>query len=135
MMTTAIAEDLAIQYDLRASFAGAETANGRIVVQVQNLSGHPLSDLTLRLAGQTHGRITGPVQESIDLAAGESRRLEGEFVLDATALASAEPLQWLVIYDDAAGFAHQEAVRGTAASTLAAHASLPTVSQPDAGLR
>jgi hypothetical protein len=133
--TTAVAGELAIQYDLRPSFAGAETANGRIEVQVRNLSGHPLSALTLRLSNQARGRITGPVQESIDLAAGESRRLEGEFVLDATALASAEPLEWLVIYDDAAGFAHQETVRGTAVGSVAAHASVSTVPQPDADQR
>jgi len=54
--TTAVAGELAIQYDLRPSFAGAETANGRIEVQVRNLSGHPLSALTLRLSNQTRGR-------------------------------------------------------------------------------
>ena len=87
-------------------------ANGRIVVQVTNLSAHPVAGLTLRLADPTQGRLTGAVQEEIALQAGESRRLEGEFALKVGALAPGHRLDWLVVYDDPGGFARQQMVRG-----------------------
>ena len=123
---------VAIQYRLLTSFAGAETANGRIIVNITNLSGRPLSDLTLRLADQGRGRITGPVQESISLAAGETRRLEGDFVLDVAALDPARALEWIVVFSDAAGFAHQAMVRAdpALAATLDADARAAAPSLP-----
>ena len=106
------ARDWDIKYSLLPAFAGAEMANGRIVVQVTNLSAHPVAGLTLRLADQTQGRLTGAVQEEIDLKAGESRRVEGEFALKVDALAPGHHLDWLVVYDDPGGFARQQMVRG-----------------------
>ncbi len=106
------ARDWEVRYSLLPAFAGAEMANGRIVVQVTNLSAHPVAGLTLRLADQTQGRLTGAVQEEIDLKAGESRRLEGEFALKVGALAPGHRLDWLVVYDDPGGFARQQMVRG-----------------------
>jgi hypothetical protein len=109
---TASATDVAIRYQLVTDFAGAETVNGRIVVTVTNRSAHELSDLTLRLADPAQGRITGPVQEELELAAGETRRLEGDFVLNVAALSPGRELDWIVVFSDADGFAQQELVRG-----------------------
>lgn len=107
----AASPELSIRYQLVTRFAGAETANGRIVVTVTNLSPRPIADLTLRLADASRGRITGKVQENLELAAGESRTLEGEFVLNVEALTPERPLDWLVVYSDPEGFAHQALVR------------------------
>jgi hypothetical protein len=103
---------LSIHYSLLTSFAGAETAYGRIVVNVVNHTDYTLADVTLRLPDPAGGRLTGPLQEEFDLASGESRRLEGDFVLPAAALAPGQALQWLVVYSDAGGFAQQQYVRG-----------------------
>jgi hypothetical protein len=125
-------DDVAIQYRLLTSFAGAERANGRIVVNITNLSGRPLSDLTLRLADQGRGRITGPIQENISLAAGETRTLEGDFVLDVAAIDPGRALEWIVVFSDAAGFAHQAMVRADPmlAAALDADARAPARSHP-----
>lgn len=120
--------EVAVRYQLLTDFAGTETANGHIRLAVTNVSGRALTDLTLRLADSQIGRVTGPVQETQDLAAGETRRLEGEFVLDVGALATRAPLDWLVVYSDAQGFAHQAFVRGEPATLL-----VPDRGQPPSG--
>jgi hypothetical protein len=68
--------------------------------------------VTVRLADPAVGKLTGPVQESVELAAGESRQLEGEFVLDSAVVSAARPLDWIVVATEAAGFAQQALVRG-----------------------
>jgi hypothetical protein len=81
------------------------------VVTVTNLSARPLADVTLRLADASLGRITGAVQDNLELAAGETRTLEGEFVFDVAALAPGHPPDWRVVYSDAEGFAQRALVR------------------------
>ena len=103
---------IAVQYRLLTEFAGTQKSGGRITVLLTNRSPHALSKVTLRLADPAVGKLTGPVQESIELAAGESRQLEGEFVLDSAVVSAAKPLDWIVVATESAGFAQQTLVRG-----------------------
>lgn len=106
------APTVAVQYRLLTEFAGTQKSGGRITVTLTNRSPHALNKVTVRLADPSLGKLTGPVQESIELAAGESRQLEGEFVLDSAVVSAARPLDWIVVATEAAGFAQQTLVRG-----------------------
>jgi hypothetical protein len=99
-------------YQLATEFAGTEKAGGRIAVTLVSDSSRALAEVTVRLADLGVGRPTGPVQEELDLAAGETRRVEGEFVLDSNLLRVARPLEWIVVYTDPQGFAPQKVVTG-----------------------
>lgn len=112
--TAGVPANVSVQYKLVTAFAGAERAGGKIIVAVTNHSALPLANITLRLADPSLGRITGPVQEDLVLAAGETRKVEGQFVLNATLVGSAQPLDWIVVYSDEQGFAQQLIVRGEA---------------------
>jgi hypothetical protein len=103
---------IAVQYRLLTEFAGTQKSGGRITVTLTNRSPHALSKVIVRLADPGLGKLTGPVQESVELAAGESRQLEGEFVLDSAVVSAARPLDWIVVATEAAGFAQQTLVRG-----------------------
>jgi hypothetical protein len=103
---------VAVQYRLLTEFAGTQKSGGRITVTLTNRSSHALSKVTVRLADPAVGKLTGPVQESVELAAGESRQLEGEFVLDSAVVSAARPLDWIVVATESAGFAQQTLVRG-----------------------
>jgi hypothetical protein len=103
---------VAVQYRLLTEFAGTQKSGGRITVTVTNRSPHALSKVTVRLADPALGKLTGPVQESVELAAGESRQLEGDFVLDSAVVSAAKPLDWIVVTTESAGFAQQTLVRG-----------------------
>jgi hypothetical protein len=103
---------VAVQYRLLTEFAGAQKSGGRITVTLANRSPRALSQVTVRLADPALGKLTGPVQESVELAAGESRQLEGEFVLDSAVVSTARPLDWIVVATESAGFAQQTLVRG-----------------------
>jgi hypothetical protein len=103
---------VAVQYRLLTEFAGPRKSGGRIHVTLINRSPHALSKVTVRLADPAVGKLTGPVQESVELAAGETRQLDGEFVLDTDVVNAARPLEWIVIATEAAGFAQQTLVRG-----------------------
>jgi hypothetical protein len=103
---------VAVQYRLLTEFAGTQKSGGRITVTLTNRSPHALSKVTVRLADPALGKLTGPVQESVELAAGESRQLEGEFVLDSAVVSAAKPLDWIVVATESAGFAQQTLVRG-----------------------
>jgi hypothetical protein len=94
------------------AFSAAERAGGKIIVWMTNHSTFPLANLTLRLADPGLGRITGPVQEDLVVAAGETRKAEGEFMLNADLIGSAQPLDWIVVYTDEQGFAQQLIVHG-----------------------
>jgi hypothetical protein len=85
-------------------------------VSVTNHSTFPLANLTLRLADPGQRRITGPVQEDLVIAAGETRKAEGELMLDADLVGSAQPLDWIVVYHDEQGSAQQLIVRGESLS-------------------
>jgi hypothetical protein len=106
--------DVSVQYQLLTAFAGSEKAGGQIVVTLRNQSSHALSKVTLRLADPSVGRITGPVQEEIDLKAGETRKLQGEFLLNVEKMRTAPTLDWIVVYANPDGFAEQWVVRGEA---------------------
>lgn len=103
---------VAVQYRLLTEFTGTEQAGGRIVVSLTNRSARALTKVTVRLADPAVGKLTGPVKQSIELAAGETRQLEGEFMLDAAVVTAAQPLDWIVVATEAAGFAQQTLVRG-----------------------
>jgi hypothetical protein len=103
---------VSVRYQLSTAFEGTEQAGGRIVVSITNRSALALAKVTLRLADPGVGRITGPVQEGMSLAAGETRQVEGEFVIDVARIRSALPLEWVVVYTEAEGFAKQVMVRG-----------------------
>lgn len=103
---------VAVQYRLLTEFTGSESVGGRIVVALTNQSAHALTKVTVRLADATVGKLTGPVQQSIELAAGETRQLEGEFMLDVAVVNAARPLDWLIVATEPAGFAQQTLVRG-----------------------
>jgi hypothetical protein len=103
---------VAVQYRLLTEFAGSQKSGGRILVTLINRSPHELSKVTVRLADPAVGKLTGPVQESVELAAGEARQLEGEFVLDSDVVNAGRPLDWIVIATEAAGFAQQTLVHG-----------------------
>jgi hypothetical protein len=103
---------VAVQYRLLTEFAGTQKSGGRIIVTLTNRSPHALNKVTVRLADPALGKLTGPVQESVELAAGESRQLEGEFVLDSAVVSAARPLDWIVVTTESAGFAQQSLVRG-----------------------
>lgn len=105
-------DEIVIRYQLVTEFAGTEKAGGRIAMTLVNRSLHALAEVTVRLADPAVGRLTGPVQEELDLAAGETRRVEGEFVLDTDLLHAARPLEWIVVYTDLQGFARQLVVTG-----------------------
>ena len=81
--------DVSVRYQLLPAFAGTERAGGKIIVSLTNHSTHALANLTLRHADPSLGRITGPVQEDLALAAGETRKVEGEFLLNADLIAPA----------------------------------------------
>jgi hypothetical protein len=106
------APPVAVQYRLLSEFAGAQKSGGHIIVTLTNRSPHALGKVTVRLADPSLGKLTGPVQESVALAAGEARQLEGEFVLDRDVVNAARPLDWIVIVTAATGFAQQTLVRG-----------------------
>jgi hypothetical protein len=108
---------IAVQYRLFTEFAGTQKSGGRIIITLTNRSPHALSKVTVRLADPAVGKLTGPVQESIELAAGESRQLEGEFVLDSAVVSAAKPLDWIVVATESAGFAQQTLVRGELAQS------------------
>jgi hypothetical protein len=103
---------VAVQYRLLTEFAGTQKSGGRITVTLTNRSPHALSKVTVRLADPSLGKLTGPVQESVELAAGESRQFEGEFVLGGAAVSAARPLDWIVVATESNGFAQQTLVRG-----------------------
>ena len=105
-------DDVVIRYQLAAEFAGTEKAGGRIFLTLINRSARPLADVTVRLADPSVGRLTGPVQESIALAAGETKQVEGEFVLVTPVLNGTRRLAWIVVYTDPQGFAQQQVVQG-----------------------
>ncbi len=105
-------DEVVIRYQLATEFAGTEKAGGRIAVTLVNHSSRALAEVTVRLADPSVGRLIGPVQEELDLAAGETRQLEGEFVLDTDSLNDARPLEWVVVYTDPQGFARQLVVTG-----------------------
>lgn len=106
------AQPVTVQYRLLTEFTGTEKSGGRIFVSLTNRSAQALSKVTVRLANPAVGKVTGPVQESIELAAGETRQLEGEFVIATDVVTAARPLEWLVISTADAGFAQQALVRG-----------------------
>lgn len=106
------AQAVAVQYRLRTEFTGTQKSGGRITVTLTNRSPHALGKVTVRLADPALGKLTGPVQESVELAAGESRQLEGEFVLDSAVVSAARPLDWIVVATESAGFAQQTLLRG-----------------------
>lgn len=110
----AAGEVVTISYELFTAFTGSEQAGGRIVVTVTNHSEHALANVTLRLADPAVGRVTGPMQESLVLAAGETRTVDGEFLLAAEVVRRPQPLEWVIVYDDAQGFARQMLVHGQA---------------------
>ena len=68
-------------------------------------------------------------QENISLAAGETRRLEGDFVLDVAALDPGRALEWIVVFSDAAGFAHQAMVRADPAPAVTLDADARAAAQ------
>lgn len=105
-------DDVVIRYQLATEFAGTEKAGGRIFVTLINRSARPLAEVTLRLADPSVGRLTGPVQESLALAAGETKQVEGEFVLVTPVLNGTRRLEWIVVYTDPQGFAQQKVVQG-----------------------
>jgi hypothetical protein len=105
-------DDVVIRYQLVPEFAGTEKAGGRIFLTLINRSTRPLADVTVRLADPSVGRLTGPVQESLALAAGETRQVEGEFVLVTAVLNGTRRLEWIMVYTDAQGFAQQQVVQG-----------------------
>ncbi len=105
---------VSIKYELFTAFTGAEQAGGRIVVTVTNHSDHALANVTLRLADPSVGGVTGPLQENLVLAAGETREVNGDFLLAADLVRSSQPLEWVIVYDDAQGFARQMLVHGQA---------------------
>lgn len=105
-------DDVVIRYQLAAEFAGTEKAGGRIFVTLINRSARPLADVTVRLADPSVGRLTGPVQESLVLAAGETKQVDGEFVLVTPVLNGTRRLEWIVVYTDPQGFAQQKVVQG-----------------------
>lgn len=105
-------DDLVIRYQLVAEFAGTEKTGGRIFVTLINRSARPLAAVTVRLADPSVGRLTGPVQEGLALAAGETRQVEGEFLLVTAVMNGTRRLEWLVVYTDPKGFAQQKVVRG-----------------------
>jgi hypothetical protein len=106
------AQSVTVQYRLLTEFVGTERAGGRIFVSLTNRSAQALNKVTVRLANPALGKVTGPVQESFELAAGETRQLEGEFVLETDVVNAARPLEWIVISTPGAGFAQQTLVRG-----------------------
>lgn len=106
--------DVGIRYQLKPEFTGTAKAGGRIVLTLTNRSSRALPEVTVRLADASAGRLTGPVQESVALDAGETRQLEGDFVLNADLLHGARALEWIVVYTDPEGFAQQRVVRGEA---------------------
>lgn len=105
-------EMVAVQYRLLTEFTGTEQAGGRIVVLLTNRLPHALTKVTVRLAEPAVGKLTGPVQESIELAAGETRELEGAFMFDAEVVHASRPLAWVVVATGPEGFAQQTLVRG-----------------------
>lgn len=110
----AAGEVVTIRYELFTEFTGTEQAGGRIVATVTNNSEHALANVTLRLADPAIGRVTGPMQENLVLAAGETRKVDGEFLLAAEVVRRSQPLEWVIVYDDAQGFARQMLVHGQA---------------------
>jgi hypothetical protein len=105
---------VSISYELLPAFTGTEQTGGRIVVTVTNHSDQTLANVTLRLADAGIGRVTGPLQEHLELAAGETRKVDGEFLLAADVVRSSRPLDWVIVHDDAQGFARQMLVHGQA---------------------
>jgi hypothetical protein len=104
---------LDIGFRLSPEFAGAERVQGTIVVTVTNAGDRPLRDVTLRMAEADVGRLTGSVNEGIDLDPRESRTLQGHFQFDAVSFDAARPLAWHVLYRDEAGFVLQTRVIGS----------------------
>ena len=122
-------EPVAVQYRLLTEFTGTEQDGGRIVVLLTNRSPHALTKVTVRLAEPAVGKLTGPVQESIELAAGETRQLEGAFMFDADVVHAARPLAWIVVATGPEGFAQQTLVRGEPLPGAAMDADARTVAR------
>lgn len=103
---------VAVQYRLLTEFSGTEKSGGRIYMTLVNRSPYALHNVTVRLADPAVVKLTGLEQESVELAVGEARQLEGEFVIDNDALNALRPLEWIVVATEATGFAQQTIVRG-----------------------
>jgi hypothetical protein len=118
-------EFVSIHYELQPAFTGADQIGGRIVVTVTNLSGQALANVSLGLADPGVGRVTGSTKERLQLAVGETGTFDGEFLLAADVVRKSRPLDWVIVHDDAQGFARQMRVHGQplreASAGVAAH--------------
>lgn len=77
----ATAADVAVTYSLLPESDDGTMSRGRIVLQLTNLSGNPLDDVSVRSVLPGGGHVSGAVLDAVDLAQGETVVLHGEYTV------------------------------------------------------
>lgn len=108
----ALAADVAITYSILPAATPGEMGQGRIALQLTNVSGQALDDVSVRAVLPGPGHLAGPVLDAVDLAVGETTVLHGDYVMEQAAIDGEQGIAWHVSYRRADASAHEELVAG-----------------------
>jgi hypothetical protein len=108
----ALSADVAITYSILPVANPGEMGQGRIALQLINVSNQALNDVSVRAVLPGPGHLIGPVLDAVDLAIGETAVLRGDYVMEQTAIDGELGIAWRVSYRRADASAHDELVAG-----------------------
>jgi hypothetical protein len=106
----ALAADVAVTYSLSPESDDGVMARGRIVLQLSNISGQALDDVSVRAVLPGGGQLSGAVLDAVDVAQGEVVVLHGEYVMAQEVSGPDQVLPWSVTYRGADGAAHTASI-------------------------
>lgn len=100
---SSVAADLAITYSFVPESDDGVMARGRIVLQLSNISGQALDDVSVRAVLPGAGQLSGAALDAVDMAQGEVVVLHGEYVMAQELSGPDQALPWSVTYRGADG--------------------------------
>jgi hypothetical protein len=81
-------------------------------LQVENLSGVPIEDFSVRIAAPGAGQLLGPILDVVDLATNQIVVLEGEYLLEPAVIDNEQEMVWHVSYRREETTVRDQAVTG-----------------------
>ena len=104
------ATDLAIAYSLVPESDDGVMTRGRIILQLSNVSGQALDDVSVRAVLPGGGQLSGAALDAVDMAQGEIVVLHGEYVMAPELSGPDQTLPWSVTYRGGDGMPHAASI-------------------------
>jgi hypothetical protein len=107
---SSVAADLAITYSLVPESDDGVMARGQINLQLSNISGQALDDVSVRAVLPGGGQLSGAVLDAVDMEQDEVVVVHGEYVMAQELSGPDQALPWSVTYRGADGLPHTASI-------------------------